>query len=51
MKDMEMTDEECCLVTSDWGRGKAEPTSDSLWVAAMLKVLADVKSHQNLLYL
>lgn len=51
MKDMEMTGEKCCLVTFYWGRGKAEPTSDPLWVVEMLGVLVVVKSRHNLLYL
>lgn len=51
MKYMEMTGENCCLVTFDWERGKAEPTSDLLQVVEMLEVLVVVKSRHNLLYL
>lgn len=36
MKDTEMTAEKCCLATFDWGKGKAEPTSDPLQVVEML---------------
>lgn len=51
MKDMEMIGEKRCLVTFDWGRGKAEPTSDPLQVVEMLELLVVVNSHHNLLYL
>jgi len=51
VKDMEMTGEKCCLVTFYWGRGKAEPTSDSLQVVEMLEVSVVVKSRHNLQYL
>ena len=51
MKDMEKTGEKCCLVTFDWGTGKAEPTSDPLQVVEMLEVLVVVNFHHNLLYL
>lgn len=46
-----MIGEKCYLVTFDWGRGEAEPTSDSLWAAEMLGVLVVVESHHNLPYL
>lgn len=46
-----MTGEKCCLVTFDWRRGKADPTSDSLWVAEMFEVVAVVKPQHDLLYL
>lgn len=49
--DMEIDDEKCYLVTSDWKKGKAEPTSDLLKVAEMLAVLAAVKPQHYLLYL
>jgi len=42
-----MTDEKRCLVTFDWKRGKAEPTSDSLQVAEISEGMAAVVKPQH----